>query len=146
DYLLALVSLAVVPGLSLSLRRHTRRIRPEAERVKALESHAMARAYESFATIRLVKSFAREPHERQRFAGVTSAAMQARVELSGREALFGLSVGVLTVCGTSLVLGVGGWLVLSHRLTPGTLLLALAYLGFVYGPLTGIAHTTGALH
>jgi ATP-binding cassette subfamily B protein len=146
NHLLALVSLAVVPGLFLSLRRHTRRVGPEAERVKTLESQAMARAYESFATIRLVKSFARESHERQRFAGVTGAAMQARVELSGREALFSLSVGMLTVCGTSLVLGVGGWLVLSRAITAGTLLLVLAYLGFVYGPLTAIAQTTGALH
>ncbi len=143
---LALVSLAVVPGLFVSLRHHTQRVRPEAERVKTLESQAMARAYESFATIRLVKSFARETHERQRFAGATDAAMQARVELSGREALFSLSVGALTVCGTSLVLGVGGWLVLSHAITAGTLLLVLAYLGFVYGPLTAIAQTTGALH
>jgi ATP-binding cassette subfamily B protein len=143
---LALVSLAVVPGLFLSLRHHTRRVRPEAERVKTLESQAMARAYESFATIRLVKSFARETHERQRFAGATDAAMQARVELSGREALFSLSVGMLTVCGTSLVLGVGGWLVLSKAITAGTLLLVLAYLGFVYGPLTAIAQTTSSLH
>ncbi len=146
NHLLALVSLAVVPGLFVSLRHHTQRVRPEAERVKTLESQAMARAYESFATIRLVKSFARETHERQRFAGATDAAMQARVELSGREALFSLSVGALTVCGTSLVLGVGGWLVLSHAITAGTLLLVLAYLGFVYGPLTAIAQTTGALH
>lgn len=143
---LAVVSLAVVPGLFLSLRHHTKRVGPEAERVKTLESRVMARAYESFATIRLVKSFAREPHERQRFSGVTGAAMEARIALTGRESGFSLTIGLLTVCGSSLVLAVGSWLVLTQGLTLGTLLLVLAYLGFVYGPLSAIAQTTGALH
>jgi ABC-type multidrug transport system fused ATPase/permease subunit len=68
---LALVSLAIVPGLFLSLRQHARRVRGDAERVKHLESHVAERAHESFATIRLVKAFAREPYERARFARAT---------------------------------------------------------------------------
>jgi len=35
--------------------------------------------------------------------------------------------------------------VLRGHITIGTLLLALAYLGFVYGPLSGIANTTGTV-
>jgi ABC-type multidrug transport system fused ATPase/permease subunit len=35
--------------------------------------------------------------------------------------------------------------VLRGRLTVGTLLVALAYLGFVYGPLSGIANTAGSM-
>jgi ABC-type multidrug transport system fused ATPase/permease subunit len=54
-------------------------------------------------------------------------------------------VGSLTVAGTSLVIVVGGLSVLHGRITLGTLLLVTAYLGFVYGPLCGIANTTGAL-
>ena len=34
---------------------------------------------------------------------------------------------------------------LHGRLTVGTLLLALAYLGFAHGPLSGIANTTGTI-
>ena len=139
---LAVVSLAVVPGLYLSLRVHNRRVSGEADRVKALESHVIERAHESFATIRLVKTFAREPFERARFSGATHVAMQARVALSRRESTFSFAVGALTVAGTSLVLAVGGALVLRGAISAGTLLLVLAYLGFVYGPLTAITHTT----
>jgi len=39
----------------------------------------------------------------------------------------------------------GGLLVLRGGLTVGDLLVALAYLGFVYGPLSGIANTSGTL-
>ena len=145
DVRLALVSLSVVPFLFAWIRWSARRLRPGAERTQALESRLTARLHESFAAIRLVKSYAREPYESRRFEGAATDAMEARVALSGREALFSLVVGNLIVLGTSLVLLVGGFQVLRGRLSIGTLLIALAYLGFVYGPLSGIANTTGTI-
>ena len=71
--------------------------------------------------------------------------MNARVSLSTREAIFSSVVGNLIVLGTSLVILVGGLLVLQGTLTTGTLLVAMAYLGFVYGPLSGLANTTGGI-
>ncbi len=142
---LALVSLSVVPFLFVWIRWYSRRIRPTADRTHALESRLTARLHESFSAIRLVKSFAREPYEGTRFAGAASEAMQARVALSEREAWFSLVVGNLIVLGTALVVWTGGSEVLRGELTIGTLLLALAYLGFVYGPLSGIATTTGTI-
>ena len=142
---LALVSLSVVPFMFVWIRWSAQRLRPGAERTRTLESRMTARLYESFAAIRLVKSFGREPYEGQRFSGAANEAMRARVGLSAREAVFSSFVGTLTVLGTSIVVAVGGLLVLRGRLTVGTLLVALAYLGFVYGPLSGIANTTGSM-
>ncbi|HEV3486014.1 MAG TPA: ABC transporter ATP-binding protein, partial [Vicinamibacterales bacterium] len=71
--------------------------------------------------------------------------MNARVSLSTREAIFSSVVGNLIVLGSSLVVLVGGLLVLQGTLTTGTLLVAMAYLGFVYGPLAGVANTTGGI-
>jgi ATP-binding cassette, subfamily B, bacterial len=143
---LALVSLAVVPFLFVWIRWSAKLIRPGAERTRVLESRMTARLHESFAAIRLIKSFGREPYEGQRFSGAATEAMKARVVLSARQALFSTVVGTLTVLGTSLVVLVGGLLVLRGRLSVGDLLVALAYLGFVYGPLSGIANTSGTLH
>ena len=145
DVQLALVSLTVVPLLYLWIRWYTPRLRPTADKTQALESRLTARLHESFSAIRLVKSFGREPYEGTRFAGASTQAMEARVVLSGREAWFSLVVGNLIVLGTSLVVLFGGLQVLHGRLTLGDLLLALAYLGFVYGPLSGIANTTGTI-
>ena len=142
---LALVSLSVVPFLFVWIRWSARFIRPGAERTRVLESRMSARLHESFAAIRLVKSYGREPYEGRRFSGDATAAMQARVGLSSRQAFFSSVVGALTVLGTSLVILAGGLLVLKGRLTVGDLLVALAYLGFVYGPLSGIANTSGTL-
>jgi ATP-binding cassette subfamily B protein len=143
--LLALVSLSVVPFLFVWSRWSASHLRSRAERTHALESRLTARLHESFSAIRLVKSFAREPYESRRFAGAATDAMEARVMLTGREAWFSLVVGNLIVLGSSLVVFVGGTLVLRGELTVGTLLVALAYLGFVYGPLSGIANTTGTI-
>jgi ABC-type multidrug transport system fused ATPase/permease subunit len=143
---LALVSLSVVPFMLVWIRWAGRRLRPGAERTKHLESRLTARLHESFAAIRLIKSFAREPYESARFSRETEEAMRARVGLSTAEAVFSLVVGTLTVIGSTLVIIVGGLLVLRGSLTVGTLLVALAYLGFVYGPLSGIANTAGTIH
>jgi ABC-type multidrug transport system fused ATPase/permease subunit len=139
---LALASLAVIPGLWLSLRAHSRRVAGQASRVKALESRAMEHAQESLSVIRLVKTFARERFERTRFSDATHEATQARLELTRREARFSFIVGVLTTLGTTLVLVVGGSMVIAGTITQGTLLLVLAYLGFIYGPLTAMSAST----
>ena len=145
DSLLAVVSLAVVPFIYLWIRWSEERLRPAAEQSRQLDSRMSARLQESFAAIRLVKSFAREPYEHQRFAGKATAVMEARVALTTRQATFSSVIGALIMVGTSLVVLVGGLLVLRGRLSVGTLLVALAYLGFVYGPLSGLATTPGSL-
>ena len=145
NHALALVSLSVVPFMFVWIRFASRRIRPGAERTRQLESRMSARMHESFAAIRLVKSFGREPYEGQRFSGAANEAMRARVVLSTREAIFSSVVATLTAVGTSGVVLTGGLLVLRGRITIGTVLLALAYLGFVYGPLSGLANTTGSI-
>jgi ABC-type multidrug transport system fused ATPase/permease subunit len=142
---LALVSLSVLPFMFVWIRWGGRRLRPGAERTKQLESRLTARLHESFAAIRLIKSFAREPYESARFSGAANEAMRARVLLSTKESIFSVVVGALTVIGSTLVIVDGGLLVLHGRLTVGALLVALAYLGFVYGPLSGIANTAGTI-
>ena len=145
DLQLALVSLAVVPVLFLWLRYYTRRMKPGARRAKDMESAMVQRLHESITSIRLVKSYAREDYEQERFATAASRALTARLAATKQESLFATVVTTLTVAGTSLVVLIGGLAVLHGRISLGTLLLLIAYLGYVYGPLSAIANTTGAL-
>ena len=71
--------------------------------------------------------------------------MRARLRLTWQESMFSVWVTAITLVGTALVLVVGGLHVLDGTLTLGGLLVVVAYLGAVYGPLSAIAHTTGAL-
>jgi ABC-type multidrug transport system fused ATPase/permease subunit len=145
DLQLAVVSLAVVPFLFVWLKFYTRRMQPKARQAKELESAMVQRLHESLASIRLVKSYAREDYEQGRFSTAAARALTARIATTKQESLFAAVVTSLTVLGTSLVILVGGLSVLHGRISLGTLLLLIAYLGFVYGPLCGIANTAGAL-
>ena len=145
DLTLALLSLVVAPFLYLCLRYHSRTLTVRAEKVKGLESTLIERAFEVLSSIAAIKSFARERHELARFSRSGDATMRARLDLTWQESLFSLSVGAITLTGTALVLLVGGMHVLNGTLTVGSLLVVIAYLGAVYGPMSSIAHTSGSL-
>jgi ATP-binding cassette, subfamily B, bacterial len=142
---IALLSLTVVPFLYLCLRYYTSTLVNREERVKELESKLLQRLYETFGAIRLVKSFAREPHELHRYAQAGDRTMNARIAITWQQSLFGVVVSTITILGTALVLIVGGRYVMSGRLTIGQLTVVIGYLAAVYGPLAAIAHTTGQL-
>jgi ATP-binding cassette subfamily B protein len=142
---IALLSLTVVPFMYLCLRYYTSTLVNREERVKELESKLLERLYETFGAMRLVKSFAREPHELTRYAKAGDTTMNARIAITWQQSLFSVVVSTITILGTALVVIVGGILVMRGTLTVGRLYVVINYLGAVYGPLSAIAHTTGQL-
>ncbi|HZR24492.1 MAG TPA: ABC transporter ATP-binding protein [Vicinamibacterales bacterium] len=142
---IGLVSLTVVPFLFLCLRYYTSTLANREERVKELESKLLERLYETFGAMRLVKSFARESHELNRYGAAGETTMNARIAITWQQSLFSVVVSSITIIGTALVVIVGGNFVMKNELTIGELYLVIAYLGAVYGPLSAIAHTTGQL-
>ena len=145
DLTVALLSLTVVPFLYLCLRYYTSTLVNREERVKELESKLIERLYETFAAMRLVKSFAREPFEASRYAKAGDQTMHARIAITWQQSLFSIVISTITILGTAVVLIVGGLHVMHGQLTIGGLTVVIAYLGAVYGPLSAIAHTTGRL-
>jgi ATP-binding cassette subfamily B protein/subfamily B ATP-binding cassette protein MsbA len=145
DLTIALLSLTVVPFLFLCLRYYTATLSNREERVKELESKLLDRLYETFSAMRLVKSFAREPYEAGRYAAAGEQTMKARISITWQQSLFSVVVGTITILGTAMILVVGGVHVMRHQMSVGTLIVVIAYLGGMYGPLSSIAHTTGQL-
>jgi ATP-binding cassette, subfamily B, bacterial len=146
DLTVALLSLSVVPFLYVCLRYYMNTIVSRNERVKEMEAKLIAQLYEVFNAIRLVKSYAREPYEANRYTGFGTEVMNARIAITWQESLFGVAVGLITILGTALVVIVGGTHVLNGEMTVGELTVVISYLGSVYGPLASIAHTTGRLN
>jgi ATP-binding cassette subfamily B protein len=142
---LAVVSLSIAPMFYVVLRLQSRHLSTRADRTRKLEARLVERAYESFSSIRLIKGFAREPHEVGRFSGAATAAMQARLDLTQSESRYSLVIGAVSALGGVAVLGVGGMQVADGTITVGTLLVVMMYLGYVYGPMTAIANLTGSI-
>jgi ATP-binding cassette subfamily B protein/subfamily B ATP-binding cassette protein MsbA len=145
DVTLALLSLVVVPFLYVSLRHYARQMVDRAEQVKSRESALIERVYEILSSIAVIKSFARERYELERFSTAGVDTMRARLRLTWQESLLSVAVSTITLSGTALVLAVGGLHVLDGTLTVGSLLVVVAYLAAVYSPLSSIAHTTGTV-
>jgi len=139
DWHLALVATSIVPLLMIIPEVYDRRMRGQYTNVKELESSTLGIVQEVLTTLRVVKAFGREDHEQERFVGQSSAGMGARIRLALVESTVGLLSHVITAIGAALVLYIGVRSVLAGRLTLGELLMVLAYLTQLYGPLNAIS-------
>ncbi len=102
-------------------------------------SEAMGNMSEAFANIRLVKAFAREPHEDQR----TGEKLARMFDLSMKASRLESAFGIVAFSGFTLVLlGVvwyGGHSVLNGTLSPGSLVAFLLTITIISGPMGALA-------
>ncbi len=145
DPTLALLSMIVVPFLWFSIRYYARHITPRLVRVQTMEIQSLTMIHEAVAMLRVVIAFGREEHEHRRFTEQGKQAVDGRVRVTVWQMLFTMAVSVTTVAGTALVLGYGALQVLQQQLTIGQLLVVMAYVNSVYGPLSTIAGATGPI-
>lgn len=145
DTQLALVAATVLPVLVILPQVYSRRMHGQYRNAKELESSTLGIVQEVLTALRVVKAFGREDHEQQRFVCQSHAGVRARIRLAFAESALGLLINVTTAVGTALVLFIGVRGVLAERLTLGELLIVLAYLAQLYGPLSTIGDTIARL-
>ena len=135
DTQLALVALAITPVLFVLSLICSRLVRRRSAEIKVLDSSAMSVIQEVLGSIRLIKAFGQETHEHERFVRHSSLRMSQQVKLSKRQAVFNTLVGLTIAAGTAATLGIGVRHVRLGRLTVGSLLVVMAYIGQMYQPL-----------
>lgn len=143
DWQVALMSLVIVPFLLLVNRYYSERIVERSERVKEMEAGVLNLVHEVFTGIRVVKAFGRELYEQQRFHREGATTLEARMKLTLQESFFAAMINVVTTAGTAIVLFVCGYRAVQGKISVGEMLVALNYLGSVFGPLTTMSHTFG---
>ncbi len=84
--------------------------------------------------IRVVKSFAQEPREADRFAERSADLFGQEMRAVRLWSGFFPFLGLMTGLGSILIFGVGGWLVLNGQTTPGVLIAFTGYLWQFYMP------------
>ena len=145
DWQLALVALVVSPFLFFFARTYNQRMRGSYRDVRGLESSALQVVQEVLGAFRVVKAFGREDQEQERFLGLSQLGLRARIRLALAEGTFGLLVNMTTALGTAVVLFIGIRNVQADVLTLGELLMVLAYLTQLYGPLRTISRQVANL-
>ena len=142
---LALVALAVSPFLFFLTHSYKVRMRSRYQTVKQMESHSLNIVQEVLTTFRIVKAFGREEREQERFISHSDKTLRARIRLSFAEGVFGLSVNMITAVGAATVLFIGIRNVQAGILTLGELLMIIAYMSMLYGPLKTISQKAALL-
>jgi ATP-binding cassette subfamily B protein len=145
DWQLALVALGVTPIVFVLARIYRMRLRRRSREVKKLETEALSVVYEVLTALRVVKAFAQEERELERFAHTSLRGVRERVKLAAAQGRLQLWVGLATAAGTATLLWVGASHVLSGQLTLGGLLLVMSYLGQLYEPLKTTARKVASL-
>ena len=141
DWQLALLSLAIAPVLYGSVWFYGKYFRAKSKHVKHMESESQTVLQEVLSCLRVVKAFGQEDREQRRFEEKGWAALYARLRLSLEQSLFSSGVGFATKISRGVILLVGGLHVLNGRLTLGDLLVILAYVSQIQGPMEDIGQT-----
>jgi ABC-type multidrug transport system fused ATPase/permease subunit len=142
---LALIAMAVVPFLYCAVGHYVSRIQPRLREVLQMEGESLSIIHEAISMIRVILAFGREDHEYRKFRRQGEQAVNARVGVTVRQVAFSLMVNTATAGGTALVLGFGVFKILDGSLTPGELLVVLAYVASLYKPLETITNTISSL-
>lgn len=132
---LTLAVLAVAPLMLLVTVFYTRAVSPIYRQVEALSGTLHTVAQENISGIRVVKAFVRGAEETAKFDRENEALFHANVRLAGLNSLMGPSMDFFGVLLTLVVLGLGGYLAASGRLSLGVLLAFSSYTQFIYWPL-----------
>jgi ATP-binding cassette subfamily B protein len=135
DWQLALVALTVAPVLFALTHVYGRRLRRQAKEVSKVESSAMSVIQEVLSAIRVVKAFGQEEREQGRFVDRSHAGMRGKLRVAVFTGLLSLLVGLAVAGGTAAVLYIGVTHVQAGQITLGDLLVVMAYLAQLYGPM-----------
>ena len=136
---LAIAALAVVPLYFLIARHAAKRLESGMAEYYSRWENVSAHIQDALAAIKTVKLSGAEPREVSR---LKSASQEAYTDYLNRAKLgnrYLLLQSTLNHLSKALVLGYGGWLVLARQLTPGDVVMFVAYLDRLYDPIDSLS-------
>ena len=144
--------LLILPPLMLFARVFGKRLRHFAEKLQDQIARAVIVLEEVASSIKIVKSFTREPYERQRFEKEIESAFERAVDKLKISSFFGPFILGLTFLISAVLIWYGGYQVMSGTTTPGELAAFFLYALIVAGPIgtfirlyTQIQEASGAI-
>ncbi|MFT3776660.1 MAG: ABC transporter ATP-binding protein [Ottowia sp.] len=132
DPTLALVTLVPLPVIGWMIHVVRDRLRTGFEKIDRVWSEVTNVLADTIPGIRVVKAFAQEDREAQRFKEANRHNLLVNDKLNKLWSLFSPTVTLLTEIGLLVVWAAGIWLVSQGRITVGVLTAFLAYIGRFY--------------
>lgn len=142
---LTLLSLGVVPFLMLAVSTLSHDMKHRSRERRDLEVRIMSLVQQAFVAIPAIQAFTREELEHARFRQYADETLLAYRRSMVADTRFKLAVGFTTTAGTAIIMYIGASYALQGKITTGTILVFLSYLGSLYAPLNSIIHTYATL-
>jgi ATP-binding cassette subfamily B protein len=140
---LGLIAMAPVPFVVFISQRYGRTARPAIQEVQQRIAELTADAEENISGVRVVKSFAREPRQLDRFRHSVARVFDQSMIATRLEAKFNPAIGFLPQLGLAAVLLLGGRSVIHAHLTLGQFSQFYLYLNMLIAPMRSLGVTLG---
>ncbi len=125
---LAALALSPAPLIILIARQYGRHARPSLQLVQQRVAEVAAGAEETISGIRVVKAFAREPLQLERFQEKVAQVFNQSMHATRLRAIYSPFIALLPNIGLAIVLIVGGRLAINGSITLGEFVLFYTYL------------------
>ncbi len=129
---LALVTLVPLPFIAWLIHTVRDKLRTGFERIDRVWSEVTNVLADTIPGIRVVKAFAQEKREAERFRAANQHNLEVNDRLNKTWSVFAPTVSLMTEIGLLVVWGFGIWLVAHHEITVGVLAAFIAYIGRFY--------------
>jgi ATP-binding cassette subfamily B protein len=136
---LALVTLLPLPFIGWMIHVVRDKLRTGFEKIDRVWSDVTNVLADTIPGIRVVKAFAQEKREAQRFREVNQHNLAVNDKLNKTWSLFTPTVSLLTEIGLLVVWAFGIWLMSRQQITVGVLTAFIAYIGRFYGRLDSMS-------
>ncbi len=142
NWQLSLLSLIPVPFVVIGARIFGKKIRPFYRRIWRRWSAVSSILTDTIPGIRVIKAFANEKRSVQSFEAYNKEWLKTDIKASRITTLFPNIVGFVITCGSLLIWGVGGNLVIDNPefVSAGLLVSFISYTNMFYGPVNFFAN------
>jgi ATP-binding cassette subfamily B protein len=139
DWRYALIALSVAPLLFYIARFYSRRLKQAVRQVRNHEGTLWGFTQEILASVQVVQAFSRESHEDDRFGEHAGKSLAASIQANMVQARYGPTMNLVIAVATGAIVWYGASRVIRGVLTPGDLLVFLAYLRGIATPARQLA-------
>lgn len=138
NWQLTLITLITMPFLVLTAFKFEGKIHPAFRSIRKSMGAMTTAAQENITGVRTVKSFAREPHEINKFSGVSTEYKDNNIHAAK---LWASYFPVMELCASlcvMILIGTGGYMVINDDMKIGELVAFSSLIWYIIGPLWGI--------
>ncbi|MBR0076352.1 MAG: ABC transporter ATP-binding protein [Synergistaceae bacterium] len=145
NWKLTCLIILILPVIAFMLSSASEKLRKAGHSVQEHLADITATAQEAFSAIRVVRAFATEDEELERFTTANKENYDALLHSVSVQGIFAGIIEVFLIFALSVVFWFGGQNVINGTLTPGELISFIGYIAFMVQPIRSIMNQMGVL-